>query len=105
MQNEEKVVVKIETKLQDTTIQMNIYQKDNRLMKLTMFAVVAFLVSYIPFVGVVSMLRGIYNGNVNPLNLSLWTVTLSTMWDAIVCILAFKLAFEDQVNILIDSKV
>jgi len=53
-------------------------------MKLTMFAVVAFLVSYIPFVGVVSVLRGINNGTVNPLNLSLWTVILSTMWDAIV---------------------
>lgn len=74
-------------------------------MKLTLFAVVTFIVSYMPFVGVVSMLRGIYDGSVNPFNLSLWTATMSTMWDAIVCILAFKMAFEDQVISIISSKV
>jgi hypothetical protein len=84
---------------------LNVYQKDNRLIKLTFFAVVTFVVSYMPFVGVLSMLKGIYNGSINPLNISLWTVTMSTMWDSVVCVLAFKLAFEDQVILLIISKV
>ena len=63
----------------------------------------AFVVSYIPFVGVMALLRGIYEGSVNPVNLSLFTVTVGTMWDATVCMVAFKLAFQDQVALLLSQ--
>lgn len=105
MEAGERVSAKLDLGLEEGSVSLNIHEKDNRLIKLTIFAVVAFVVSYTPFVGVMAMLRGIYEGSVNPVNLSLCTVTVGTMWDAIVCMLSFKLAFSDQVSLFIVRKV
>ena len=62
-----------------------------------LFAIVLFAVSYFPFVTAMEMLRKFYDLRDNPLHYSLFTMIVATMWDTVVCMLAFKMAFSDQV--------
>ena len=55
-----------------------------------------FLVSYVPFIAALDLLKKFYEGTANPLNYSLVTVTIATMWDTVLCMMTFKMAFTDQ---------
>jgi hypothetical protein len=70
-------------------------------MKLIAFAGVIFIVAYTPFTAALQLLKQFFDGQENPLHYSLATVTLATMWDTVVCLISFKIAFNDQVNIML----
>jgi hypothetical protein len=46
-----------------------------------------------------AIIRRVYDGRENPIHFSLVTITIATMWDAIICMVSFKMAFDDQVLI------
>jgi hypothetical protein len=58
-------------------------------------------VSYIPFIAALDLLRKFYEGTANPLHYSLTTVTVATMWDTVLCMVAFKMAFTDQESLVL----
>lgn len=82
----------------DFTLELEVNERENRLIKLTIFAIVIFIVSYTPFIAIMTIIRRVYDGRENPLNFSLITITIATMWDAIICMVSFKMAFDDQVQ-------
>jgi len=47
------------------------------------------------------LLKKFYEGTANPLNYSLASVTVSTMWDTVLCMVAFKMAFTDQESLVL----
>jgi hypothetical protein len=50
-------------------------------MKLIIFAVLIFVVSYIPFTAALHLLKNMLEGRDNPLHHSLITMTIATMWE------------------------
>ena len=60
------------------------------------FAVLLFFISYIQFSAIMDMLRGIFEGRGNSANYSIITVLAVTMWDAVLCIVAFVQAFHNE---------
>lgn len=59
------------------------------------------MVSYIPFIAALDLLKKFYEGNTNPLHYSLFTITVATMWDAVMSMVAFKMAFTDQESLVL----
>lgn len=43
------------------------------------------------------MIRGIFEGSEDPSNYSIVTMLIASMWDAVICVVAFALAFENEV--------
>jgi hypothetical protein len=69
-------------------------------MKLIIFAVLIFVVSYTPFTAALHLLKNMLEGRDNPLHHSLITMTIATMWDTVLCLLSFKVAFADQESLV-----
>jgi hypothetical protein len=53
--------------------------------------------SFMSFSSILTILRAILELQDNPRKYSFVTVLLTNMWDTIICILCFILAFKDQV--------
>ena len=92
--------------LEKYNLNMEIKEHEHKLMKLLIFAIVVFIVSYLPFTAALDLLKGFYDQSQNPLNFSLLTITIATMWDTVLCMVSFKTAFSDQVPFFLSfSKV
>jgi hypothetical protein len=81
----------------ETRITLDVEEQEPRLLKLIIFAVVMMLVAYLPFSATMRILKSLYDGTENPKHYSLLTVCVTSMWDTVLCLIAFVYAFEDQV--------
>lgn len=75
-------------------------EQEHKILKMLIFAGVMFIVSYLPFSAVMRILRDIYEERDRASSYSLATLTITTMWDAVLCIVAFIYAFKDQVIVI-----
>lgn len=66
-----------------------------------LFAILLFVISYAQFSAVMEMLRAIFEGRESAGNYSIFTILIATMWDAIICVVAFIEAFSNEVNIFL----
>ena len=65
------------------------------------FAILLFLISYIQFSAIMDMLKALFDGRDSPHNYSMLTIFASTMWDAVLCIIAFVQAFQNEENLIL----
>jgi hypothetical protein len=86
-------------------LELRVEGKEPKVLKMMIFAVVMFVASYCPFSASMTILRNLYDLNDNSKNYSLTTICLTTMWDTVLCLVAFIFAFKDQVCALILRKV
>ena len=75
---------------------MHVEGMESQLLHTMLFAVVLFIVSYLPFDGIMKMIRAIVDLHDSPRNYSLLTIVMTSMWDTVLCLVAFIYAFKDQ---------
>lgn len=61
------------------------------------FAAIMLFCSYMSFSSLMSIIRGIFELQDNSRKYSFITIMLTNMWDTVLCIVCFSLAFKDQV--------
>jgi hypothetical protein len=96
--------IRIMVDVLDTNICMQLVGQDHKLLKVMIFAAVMFVASYAPFSSIMSILKSLYDARDNSSNYSLITVCVTSMWDAVLCLVAFIYAFKDQVRVLLYRK-
>lgn len=62
------------------------------------FAAILFIISYMEFSAVMDMLRAMFEGRESPESYSIVTILAATMWDAVICVVAFIEAFGNEVD-------
>jgi hypothetical protein len=84
---------------------MHLIGQDHKMLKIMFFAAVMIIASYAPFSSIMTILKGLYDARDSPRNYSLITICLTSMWDAVLCLVSFTYAFKDQVYLFLDRKV
>lgn len=59
------------------------------------------VVSILPFMTLIQIIRNVYELRDNPRGYSLLTIGCTCMWDATLCILSFMYAFNDQESLML----
>jgi hypothetical protein len=96
----------INVKLADTetktfNINMKVEGRESKLIKAITFAVLLFGISYLEFTAIMEMLRSVIEGRENPSTFSFSTMLFATMWDSVICIVAFVCAFDNEENLIL----
>lgn len=75
---------------------MFVQGRESKLLKSIIFAVLLFVISYLQFSAIMEILRSVIEGNESASHYSFLTVMIATMWDAVLCIVAFVCAFDNE---------
>ncbi len=65
------------------------------------FAILLFVISYMQFSAIMEMLKSIFQGRESASNYSIITVLVATMWDAVICVVAFIEAFRNEESLIL----
>lgn len=103
--NDKSLDIRMTVDVLDTNLSMHLLGQDHKMLKMMIFAAIMFVASYAPFSSIMNILKTLYDARDNASNYSLITICVTSMWDAVLCLVAFIYAFKDQVRLLLDRKV
>ena len=74
--------------------------RSSKLLQSITFAIMLFFVSYLQFSAIMEILKKIIEGDESPSRYSFFTIMITTMWDAVLCIVSFVFAFDNEENLI-----